>query len=381
MRRVVVLGAGRVGSLIAADLASDAGFDVTLADFAEDALGRAAASADLATVRADLSSGAEVERVVADADAVVGAVPGRIGLGVLGAAVRAGKPVADISFTPEDPGVLDAEARRRGVPVVVDIGVAPGLSNLLVGRAVAELETTSSVRILVGGLPERRVWPWEYRSVFSPTDVIEEYTRPARIRAGGVEVVRSPLSERELVDLPGVGTLEAFLTDGLRTLLRTIDAPNLIEKTLRWPGHAEKMAALRDSGFFDDGEIDVGGVRVAPRAMTEHLLFRSWEPAAGDTEFTVLRVEVEGRRAAKGVRITWDLLDRTDGETGATSMSRTTGFPCALVARMLAERTWAEPGVHPPEILGRDARVTAAILEGLSSRGVRVTRSECTLDG
>ena len=381
MKRLVVLGAGRVGRLIAADLANDAGLTVTLVDVAEDALAASNGSAGIATVRADLSSESEVARVVNDADAVVGAVPGRIGLGVLRAVVRAGKPIADISFTPEDPGALDAEARRGGVPVVVDIGVAPGISNLLVGRSVADLDTANSVRILVGGLPDRRVWPWEYRSVFSPTDVIEEYTRPARIRVGGVEVVREPLSERELVDLPEVGTVEAFLTDGLRTLLRTIDAPNLIEKTLRWPGHAEKIQALRETGFFADDEVDLDGARIAPRALSEHLLFRSWEPAPEDTEFTVLRVEVQGRRDGRDVRITWDLLDRTDVVTGATSMSRTTGFPCALVARMLAGGAWAEPGVHPPESLGRDAGVTTAILDGLASRGVRVRRDERVVEG
>jgi len=375
VKRVAVLGAGRVGGLIARDLAADPAIRVVLADARAQALERVRAGADVVPVVADLASPDEVARVVADCDAVVGAVPGRLGLDVLRAAIASGRPVADISFSPEDPACLDAAARAAGVPVLVDFGVAPGLSNLFVGRSVAEMDRADSVRILVGGLPVRRVWPWEYRSVFSPTDVIEEYTRPARIRRGGVEVVRPALSEVEPVDLPGVGTVEAFLTDGLRTLLRTVDAPDLVEKTLRWPGHAERMRALRDGGFFDERPIEVDGTSVVPRAVTERLLFRAWEPAPDDDEFTVLRVEVSGERAGRPVLDVWDLLDRTDPVTRATSMARTTGYPCALAVRLLLDGAWTRPGVHPPETLGADRAVTDRIVAGLAERRVAVSRA------
>ena len=376
MKTIAVLGVGLVGSLIARDLAQDAGITVVAVDAREEPLAKLAGVPRLATRRADLSNPAEVARTVAGADVVALAVPGFLGTHALRAVIRAGKPVADISFSPEDPLDFDAEAKAAGVPAIVDCGVAPGLSNLFVGRSVASLDATDEVVVLVGGLPVRRVWPFEYRLVFSLTDVIEEYTRPSRFRENGHEVVRPALSDPEYVDLPRVGTLEAFNTDGLRTLLRTIDAPNLKEKTLRFPGHIEKMRMLRDAGFFDQAPIRVGGVEVTPRALTEALLHKAWTLPPGDDEFTVLRVEVAGTRGGVKKRIVWDLYDQTDPKTRVTSMARTTGFPCAIIARLLAEGAFTRPGVHPPEVLGRDEALTSRILRELEERGVSVSRHE-----
>jgi len=374
VKRIAVLGTGLVGRTIAGDLVTEQTFAVTAWDRSEEALECLPRTENLVTRRADLSRSDELRRAVAEADVVVVAVPGFLGAAVLRGAIEASKPVVDISFAPEDPLALADLARARGVPAVVDCGVAPGLSNLLVGSSAAEMDDVIEATILVGGLPARRVWPWEYRAVFSPTDVIEEYTRPSRFRCNGFEVVRPALSDVELVDLPEVGTLEAFNTDGLRTLLRTIPARTIREKTLRYPGHAEKVRLLRDAGFFREEALQVGDVRVAPRALTEKLLFASWALPRGEEELTVLRVEVTGRKGGGERHDVWNLLDRTDRATGNTSMARTTGFPCALVARMLADGTWAEPGVHPPEILGRHSGITARILAGLEKRGVRVRR-------
>ena len=374
MKRVAVLGAGLVGGLIARDLAADERLSVTAVDARAEALA-GLAGPRLATRRADLASPAGVSAAVADADVVALAVPGVLGTAALRAVLAARKPVVDISFSPEDPLALDAEAKAAGVPAVVDCGVAPGLSNLFVGRSVAELDAAEEVSILVGGLPLRRVQPFEYRLVFSLTDVIEEYTRPSRYRENGREVVRPALSDPELVELPVAGTLEAFNTDGLRTLLRTIDAPTLKEKTLRWPGHIATMWMLREAGFFSETPVRAGGTEVSPRAVTEALLREAWRLPEGDDEFTILRVDVAGIKDGAPRRIVWDLYDRTDPVTRATSMARTTGFPCAIVARLLAEGVWTTPGVHPPEILGRDAAVTQRILDELARRGVSVRRS------
>ncbi len=372
MKQVLVLGAGRVGRVIAADLAEDPGLGVMVADRSRTALD---AVNDSETVVADLGTPGVVADLCAGADVVVGAVPGRIGLAVLKEVIGAGRPVADISFSPENPLALNKAAEEAGVPVIVDCGVAPGISNLLAGRVVAELDRTDSISIMVGGLPVRRVWPFEYRSVFSPTDVIEEYTRPCRMRVGGRDVTLPALTGVELVDLPGVGTLEAFNTDGLRTLLDTLDVPDLREMTLRFPGHADRMRMLRETGFFSDDEVEVQGVRIRPRALTEKLMFKAWEPEPDEQEFTVLRVEAAGESNGRPQRIVWDLLDRTDPVSGASSMSRTTGFPCAIVTRMLADGRWACPGVVPPERLGADPEITREILDGLAARGVLVRRT------
>jgi saccharopine dehydrogenase-like NADP-dependent oxidoreductase len=257
--------------------------------------------------------------------------------------------------------------------------VAPGLSNLFAGRSVAEFDRPESVSIMVGGLPFRRRWPYEYCSVFSPTDVVEEYTRPCRMRENGVEKIYPALSGVEPVDFPEVGTLEAFRTDGLRTLLSTLEVPTLVEKTLRYPGHAEKMRMLRETGFFDTAPVNLGGTGVVPRDLTESLLFRAWTPEEDEEEFTLLRVQVEGMRSDGRWRTTWDLFDRTDRAGGATSMARTTGFPCAILVRRLLSGEWSEPGVHPLEILGRNESLTEHMLEELSRRGVKISRTEARL--
>jgi len=372
MSRAVVLGTGRVGALIARDLARS-GLAVRAVDALADAV-RPLADAGLETSVADLADPRAVRDAVRGADVAVGAVPGRLGLALLETLVDAGVPTVDVSFSPEDPRVLDETARDRGIPVVVDCGVAPGLSNLLVGRSVAGMERVDSVRILVGGLPAAPEPPWGYRAVFSPADVIEEYVRPARMRVDGKDVVVPALTGVEVVQFDGVGPLEAFCTDGLRTLLDTIDAPTLVEKTLRWPGHAARARALRDSGFFDEEPVRVGDVEVVPRRLAERLLTEAWTLREGEEEFTVLSVEIEGEREERPERVTWRLLDRTDAESGETSMARTTAFPAAAVARLVVEGTWAEPGVVPPEILGADEAIARAALEDLAARGVRVQR-------
>ena len=373
MKKVVVLGSGLVGSLMAKDLASDGRFEVTAVDRSEAALGALSGTPRLSTRRADLSSGADITDAVKDADAVVGAVPGFLGTAMLRTVIAAGKPISDISFAPENPLVLDEEAKRAGVTAVVDCGVSPGLSNLAAGRAASAFKETDSIQILVGGLPFRRVWPYEYRIVFSATDVIEEYTRPARIVRDGKLVTKPALSEAEPFDFPVIGTLEGFLSDGLRTVIDTVKAKNLEEKTLRYPGHADRMRMLRDTGFFGDDAVDVGGVRIAPRALTEKLLFGSWKLPAGEEEFTVLRVTCDGTSDGRRQRRVYELFDRTDSKTGATSMARTTGFPCTIVARLLLDGTFREPGVHPPETLGKKPELFAAIQEGLATRGVTFT--------
>jgi saccharopine dehydrogenase-like NADP-dependent oxidoreductase len=371
VKRIAVLGCGLVGAAIARDLSREADFEVLVADANAEALGRLKTQAGLRIREADLSSPAEIAAVVREADAVVGALPGRLGLPMLEAVISAGKPIVDISFSPEDPFALDALAREKGVTAVVDCGVSPGLSNFAVGRAAAALEAIDDVTILVGGLPADRTRPFGYAILFSATDVLEEYTRPARIVEEGRVVTRPALSEVEAVDVPGIGTLEAFLTDGLRTLLATVPARSMREKTLRYPGHADAMRGLRESGFFESVPIEAGGASVSPRSVTERLLSVAWKLREGEEEFTYLRVSVAGRDSS-GVAKTcaFELLDRPGPGGGATSMARTTGFPCSVAAAMLARGQYRDPGVRPLELLAGDPRASLRFLEGLRARGL-----------
>ncbi|HWM92173.1 MAG TPA: saccharopine dehydrogenase C-terminal domain-containing protein [Thermoanaerobaculia bacterium] len=377
--KIVVLGGGRVGSAIARDLAREPGFEITVADASEAALGRFGDEPRLHTLRADLSDPAEVGRCVRDQDLVVGAVPGFMGFATLKTALENGKDVVDISFFDDDPFKLDALARERGRIALVDCGVAPGSSNLLLGHAAATFDRLDSFVCYVGGLPAVRTWPFEYKSVFSPIDVIEEYIRPARFRRHGQGVTMPALSETEPVDFPGVGTLEAFNTDGLRTLL-AMDVPTMVEKTLRYPGHVEKMRMLRETGFFSQEPMDAGGVQVRPLDLTARLLFSAWQLGPEEEDFTVLRVSVEGEKGGRRVKQTWDLLDRYDRETRTTSMARTTGYTCTAMVRLLAAGLYTRKGISPPEHVGRDADCCAFVLRELAERGVRFQETLTELD-
>ena len=375
--RVVVLGAGRVGGAMARDLAAGGEFEVHVVDASAAALARLAGVPHVATGTADLASDAEVARVVAGADLVLGAVPGFMGFRVLRAVLEAGRDAVDISFFPEDPFELDRLARERGRIAVVDCGVAPGLSNMVLGHHAARLERVTRFVCYVGGLPEVRRWPYEYKAGFSPIDVLEEYTRPARLVERGEVVVRPALSEPERIDFPGIGTLEAFNTDGLRTVISTVRCPEMKEKTMRYPGHIELMRVLRETGFFGKEPVEAGGVRVAPLELTAALLFPLWQLEEGEADLTVMRVEVDGvEKDGRARRFVWNLLDRYDRATGTTSMARTTGYTATAAVRLLARRAWTRPGVAAPEHLGADEGCFGAILADLAARGVRLEPSE-----
>lgn len=376
---IVVLGAGRVGGAIVRDLSQEKGFSITVVDLDPMALERLEGFG-VRTVISDLSSLDHVAEAVADADLVVGCVPGFMGYDTVEVVLEEGKPMVDISFFEEDAFALDELAREKGVPCLVDCGVAPGLSNMILGRMEEALEEVTSFKALIGGLPVERGWPWEYKAPFSPRDVIQEYVRPARMRRHGVDVTQPALSEVELVHFPGLGTLEAFNTDGLRSLLRTSDVPDMVEKTLRYPGHADRMRMLRDAGFFSDHEILAPSGMVRPRDVTETLLFDAWQFEDGEPDLTVGRITVEGVQAGKRVRHTWNLLDYYNPDTETSSMARTTGYTCAAMVRVVARGMWTEAGVSPAEIVGRREDCFRFVLEHLQERGVNLFHRVETLD-
>jgi lysine 6-dehydrogenase len=372
MKRIVVLGSGMVGRVIALDLSGE--FEVTSVDVSTDNLAKLEGSA-VKTLQADLSSPAALRAIVGACDLVVGAVPGFMGFAALREVIAAGKDMVDISFFPEDALALEEAARKAGVTAVVDCGVAPGMSNMILGYHAARI-TVKRFACYVGGLPFRREFPFEYKAPFSPADVIEEYIRPARYVENGHLVVKPALSDVEHLDFPEIGTLEAFNSDGLRSLLTTMKVPNMIEKTLRYPGHVERIQALRDSGFFDTAEIDVRGRKIRPLDFTSAVLFRQWLLHEEDDEFTVMRILVEGEAAGRAKRIEYDLFDRRDRASGYSSMARTTGFPAAAAARLVLTGRFNRKGVLPPELLGADEAAFQAIMDDLAERHVVYRRTE-----
>jgi lysine 6-dehydrogenase len=373
--KIVVLGGGLVGSAIARDLAKEPHFEVTVADLSETTLGKFSSDPSIHTVRSDLSAPQAIAVLAAEADLVIGAVPGHLGYMMLRTVIESGTNIVDISFFPEDALTLDELAKQHGVVAVVDCGLAPGLSNLLMGRAHAEFEHVETFACYVGGLPVVRKKPFEYGAVFSPIDVIEEYTRPARYLEHGRLVIKPALTDVELLEFEGIGTLEAFNSDGLRTLAVTMPVPNMVEKTMRYPGHADMMRLLRDCGFFNKETVNVHSTAVRPLDVTARLMFPMWEMGPGEEDMSVMRVIIEGGRDGRLVRSTYSLLDRYDRETGTTSMARTTGYTCSVAARLVASGLYGREGISPPEYLGGIPEVYEALINGLRDRGIMFTEA------
>jgi len=233
---------------------------------------------------------------------------------------------------------------------------------------------------LVGGLPVKREWPFNYKAPFSSIDVIEEYTRPARYVENSELVTRDALSDCELLEIKRVGTLEAFNTDGLRTLIQTMDhIPNMKEKTLRYPGHAEYVQVLQKSGFFSENELEVDGIAFRPIDVTARILKTNWQLKNSDDEFTVMRITIEGDENGKKRRYIYRLLDKGCEQTGTTSMARTTGYTATAIASYFLQNKF-EAGICAPEALGTIDGAYQFILDYMQQRNVDYRVEEFTLD-
>ncbi len=377
MKKITVLGCGLVGRAIAIDLSND--YEVTSVDIDETALQQLAAFRPVHTLCADVTQPGALKKAVQNADLVIGAVPGFMGFTVLQQVIENGKNVVDISFFEEDPFELDALAQKHNVTAVVDCGVAPGMSNMIAGYHHARMKV-EKFECYVGGLPVERTLPYQYKAPFSPGDVIEEYTRPARLVENGNIVTREALSEAEFLEFEGVGTLEAVNTDGLRTLLKTMNIPDMKEKTLRYPGHIHLMKIFRESGFFDKTPIQVKGTTIRPLDVISQLLFRQWKLNAGDQDITVMRVVVEGEEHGIRKRYRYSLFDRFDVETGTHSMARTTGYTCTATANLVLTGLFSETGIFPPETVANRKECFEFVLKYLKDRGVNYERKEEIID-
>ncbi len=366
-KKVVVLGAGLVGKAMAVDLAAN--FEVTSVDFNAEAL-KEVEKFGIKTLKADLSNLDQLASLIKSFDLIVGAVPGFMGLQTARTVIEAGKNMVDISFFPEDPFQLDDLAKKNNVTIVTDCGVAPGMGNIILGYHNKRMKITN-YECLVGGLPAVREWPYEYKAVFSPIDVIQEYIRPARYVQNKATVIREALSDTELVHFPGVGTLESWNSDGLRSLIQTMpNIPNMIEKTLRYPGCVEYLRVLRETGFFSYEEIEVNGMKVRPVDVTAKLLFPKWKLKQGEEEFTVMRIRIEGDEGGKHKKYEYNLLDRTDKKTNTLSMARTTGYTCTAVVNLVMDNKFTRKGICPPEYLGEEESDFRFVVDYLAKRGV-----------
>ncbi len=371
-QKIAVLGTGLVGKEMALDLSDH--FSVSAYDINEQSLAKNFVGSKVRWEQADLSQFETLKKVTADADLVVGALPGWMGFGVLKQLIELKKNVVDICFFPEDALELNTLAVKNNVTCLVDIGLAPGISNLTLGFHQARMQSIDTFECMVGGLPRVRKFPYEYKAVFSPIDVIEEYTRPARYVENGFTVTRPALTDIEMHDFPEVGTLESFNTDGLRSLIQTCKASNMKEKTLRYPGHARFMEMLRAGGFFDKTPTAIKGTELSPLEMTAKIMFPKWQMTEEDQDITVMKIKIDGKnQQGQNESHLYTLVDHFDTKRKVTSMARTTGYTATAAVHLLLNGKIAKKGVLPPELIGDDEKTVQFIFDHLKERGVNYT--------
>lgn len=361
-----------MGSVIAKDLVQQGEFDtVVVADKEEKKLlnverfvGRRVVAEIL-----DVKDLERASRFIGSFDVVVSALPhGAVHYANV-AAVKAGGRMVDIAFEDEQMG-LNEEAISKGAMLIPGCGLAPGLGGILLANGVKEVKGYDG-RILVGGLPQKPEEPFRYRLLFSIVGLVREYTEYARIIKEGKLVRVKPFNEIMSFSFPKpVGELEGFYTDGLATLLYTMKGMrNMSEVTLRWPGHASRIKFLIDAGFFDRKEMEVNGLSISPYDFTLALLEKKL--SHGDSrDMTVMRVEVRGERGS----MSYYMLDLYDEKNSITSMARTTGYTCSIVASLVARRLIKGKGVLAPET-AVSGKLFEKLLEELAKRKVTIKKN------
>ncbi len=362
---IAVLGAGMIGRTIAADLSRD--YKVTSFDLNATSLEQLKSNnPSIETVAADLSQFDEYKTWFSTFDMIVTAVPGFIGYKTLEAVINAEKNVVDISFFPEESMDLDKLAKEKNVTAITDCGVAPGMSNFILGRYNEEMKVTS-FECYVGGLPKEMNPPFKYKAPFSPVDVIQEYIRPVRLIENGSVVTKPALSDREIIEFEKAGKLEAFNTDGLRSLIHTMNhISDMKEKTLRYPGHVDLIIALQQAGFFDTAALRINDVDITPLEFTSKLLLKDWKLEPEEAEFTVMKVIVKGEDKV----VEYNLYDEYDAATKTSSMARTTGYTCTAAVNLITKNLFTEKGVFPPELIGKDKACFDFVINYLKERNV-----------
>jgi saccharopine dehydrogenase-like NADP-dependent oxidoreductase len=357
---IAVLGGGMVGSLIATELSKN--YDVTVFDNNKLDL------ENVNTVVKDVTN-TDFKNEILKYELSVNCLPGFMGFQMLKTLIELELSCVDISFMPEDCLTMD---KKMNCTIIPDAGIAPGLSNLIVGNMVSK-NKIKEIEIMVGGLPKEQNPPWNYLAPFSPIDVIEEYTRPARAKINGEIITKEALSDIRRFEVEGIGELEAFLTDGLRTLLNSDEKikniPNLGEYTIRYPGHADLIKKLIHEGAFSDKIVEYNNKKMTMKEKTCLDLFSQWELKDED-EFTFMIIL---GKTENGREISYTIYD--ERRDGWSSMSRTTGLTACAFTELLINNKIAKKGIQCPEVIGQNEKNYNFVLDYLTEKGIVINQN------
>jgi len=381
--KILVIGCGNIGFVAARDLAENLpSTEVVLADVDKVRVSEAAFRINrqnVSWIRLDASNKTELTSTLKGFDLAVGALPGSMGYQVCKAAIAAKTDLVDVSYMPEDVMTLNKEASRAGVSLLPDYGMSPGLGNILAGHAISKLDSVESVHMLNGGLPEKPLPPLGYVITWSVNDLIDMYNRKVNIVKSGKTVQVEPLSGLEEIEFPGVGRLEAFYTDGLRTLLYTVkDCKDMWEKTLRYPGHVEKIKLLKTLGFFQEKPVQIGEIAVSPKEVTARL-FEKGLKKKDMPDIVVMCIQVTGKQNGKPVMFSYYVFESVDKKLHVTAMARTTAYTTSAATQLVARGMVAEKGVIPPETLGMNERLCEEFMHIMKAHKVTATETKKTL--
>jgi lysine 6-dehydrogenase len=379
--RMLVLGGGLQGSACAYDLLQNpAVTEVRLADIHIEHLPKFLAPYSgkrLVPTPLDVRDKGATIALMRECDAVMSAIPYYFNFDLAKLAVEAGTHFADLGGNTQivfEQKKLHAEAQKKGITIIPDCGLAPGMVNILAEYGISRLDQVESVRIFVGGIPEDPEPPLNYQIVYSLEGVLDYYTTLSWVLRGGKRTRVKALSEIEPIEFAEpVGELEAFHTaGGLSTMAFRYEGkiPTMEYKTLRYPGHAKIMEAIRDLGLLDTEPVDVKGVRVAPRDLVVSVIGPKLTKQNG-RDIVALRVTVEGKKAGKPQKIEWALIDRFDVARGISAMERTTGYSLSITGQMQARGELGKTGVYTPD----ECIPPQIYIAELAKRGVMIRES------
>ncbi|MFH1453170.1 MAG: saccharopine dehydrogenase C-terminal domain-containing protein [Armatimonadota bacterium] len=383
--KAIVLGAGMQGMACAFDMAKFGNYDeIILADIDKDRAEEAAKkinSDKVKPMQADISDPDKLIEFIKGANVVVSAVPYFFNLDITRACIKAKVSMCDMGGNTDivfQELALDKEAKEAGVTIIPDCGLAPGLANIVAAYGISKFDEVNTVKIRVGGLPQIKRPPMDYKLVFSAYGLLNEYSGKSYVlKDGQIEEVYA-LTEKETFDFKDMGELEAFHTSGgISTMPWTFKGrvKDMDYKTIRYPGHLDKLHLLKDLGLMDTGPVKVRGVEVIPRDVLAHLLTAKLD-FPNDKDLIIMRVEVTGLKEGKKECISFDMLDYHDEENDITSMMRTTAYPVSIIAQMISDGRIKDKGSLSPEV----CVPAAELIEELKKRNINIVQENKVLE-